>query len=65
LPDGLTWRLTVILGLRGDLMIVLVEAEQRVQLRLARDQVFDPRFVLERFAGLGLIVGEVLCGRGG
>jgi hypothetical protein len=65
LPDGLTWRLTVILGLRGDLMIVLVEIEQRVQLRLARDQVFDPRFVLERFAGLGLIVGEVLCGRGG
>jgi hypothetical protein len=46
-------------------MIVLVEVEQRVQLRLARDQIFDPRFVLERFAGLGLIVGEVLCGRGG
>ena len=32
-------RLIIILGLRGDLMIVLVEIEQRVQLRLARDQV--------------------------
>ena len=39
LPDDLARRLIIILGLRGDLMIVLVEIEQRVQLRLARDQV--------------------------
>jgi hypothetical protein len=60
LPDDLAHRAAVILGLLGNLMVVFVEIEQRVQLRLARDQILDPRFMLEWLDGLGLVVGQVL-----
>ena len=56
LLDDLAWSIVVILVLLSDLMIVLVEIEQRVQLRLTRDQVLDPRFMPEGFAGLDLIM---------
>jgi len=60
--DPAGW-LSVVIGLRSDLKVVLVEIEQRVQLRLTRDQVLDPRLMLEGFAGLGLIVGQGFISR--
>jgi hypothetical protein len=45
----------VILRRWRDLGFVLVEIERGVELRLAREQVFQPSFVIERLVGLRLI----------
>ena len=48
-------RLDLIIRRWRDLGFVLVEIKRGVELRLAREQVFQPRFVIEGPVGLRLI----------
>ena len=48
----------VILGRLRDLCFVLVEIEGGIELRLAHEEFFQPRFVVEGLVGLRLIIGE-------